>query len=155
MTEEPTDFTSVDLSNLVPAQQVVVNSMLRFQSVYQGDSAKVNEAFETYDEEYSGPRFDLPLLTASISSPQPEENILRYRVWHKSKDPDNLGDSRCVECSTMQEACEAEDRLTKEGYQKVYPPLGVVWDNAFGSFAECRVQGTDCHYDAYEKANKK
>lgn len=149
-----TDFTSLDLSDLPPAQQMIVTAMLRFQNIYQGDPKKIQEAFAAYDEEYAGPRFDLPLFNASIG-PQPFENILRYRVWHKSKDPENPGSSECVTFMSLEESLMGREMLIKEGYLRVDPPIGVCWDNAVGGFAECRIKEFEPFYSTFEKANKK
>ena len=135
--DQPEDqLTTIDIEYFTGPQTSIVRKMVRFSKLYDNGEGNIQEAIEAYDEEHYGPRFEIPAYCGT-TGPQPMRNILRFRVWHKSADPENPGSSRFEEFSTLGEALEGRADLIEGGYQRIDPPVGVCWDNAIGSFTEC------------------
>lgn len=133
------NIRNIDGNKLTAPQSWLLMLMVRFNDIYGGNSKKISQAIKEYDEESWGPRFAIPCLTA-VTGIQPAEHALKFRIWHKSKDPDNPGDSQYHEYASVEEALSGYHDLLSEGYRNVDWPIGVGWDNAIGCFSEFQVQ---------------
>ena len=131
-------YKSIDATDWTGPQTILLDRMIEFNKVYKGGEGSVQSAVEAYDEDKEGDRFEIPCYNAT-TAPQPRENILRYRVWHKSTDPEDPGSSQYREYVTLHEALVGRNDLIEFGYLSVDAPIGVCWDNALGCFSECQV----------------
>lgn len=115
-------------------------SMIRNNQNRWAEARKAGKTPESYyNEEENGERFNVPVY-CHITGPQPEANILRFRVWG------NFPELFCQEFTTLDAAKEFHKSLPPADRKKS-PILGVVWDNAAGVFAECRVMGLEKEFD--------